>query len=152
MGCQCRRQLCFLCRVLRSLELLTSLSLSSSFSVSLSFPGIEEGTRDQWETLRNCTWRPRLAHLDDKNSVILNRLKITQTWSVHFKIVSKILGYRWKKTNSNWIMIRPKPFVSHHHPLSTRPCHTHRQSFSAIPMLSFLEPSATLAPSLTAIF
>ena len=54
--------------------------------------------------------------------------KITQTCSVHFKIVSKILGYGWKKTNSNWIMIRLKPFVSQHHPLSARPCHTHRKS------------------------
>ena len=63
MGFQCRRQLCFLCRVPRSLELLTSLSLS--LSLSLSFPGIKEGTGDQWETLRNCTWRPRFAHLDD---------------------------------------------------------------------------------------
>ena len=61
MGCQWR-QLRFLCRVARSLELLTSLSLSS-FSVTLSFPGIEEGTGDQCETLRNCTWRPGLAHL-----------------------------------------------------------------------------------------
>ena len=34
------------------------------------------------------------------NSITLNHLKITQTWSVHFKIVSKILGYGWKKTNS----------------------------------------------------
>ena len=33
-------------------------------------------------------------------------------------------------------MIRPKLFVSHHHLLSTRPCHTHRQSFSAIPMVT----------------
>ena len=27
------------------------------------------------------------------NSITLNRLKITQSWSVHFKIVTKILGY-----------------------------------------------------------
>ena len=49
-------------------------------------------------------------------------------------------------------MIRPKPFVSHHRLLSARPCHTHRQSLSAIPMLSFLEPSATLASVLIANF
>ena len=75
-------------------------------------------------------------------------------WSVHFKIVWKLLGYGWKKTTttSNWRIIRLKLFLSHHHPLTTWPCHTHRQSLLAIPMLSFLEPSTTLASSLIAIF
>ena len=65
MGWQCRRQLHFLCGVPRSLELLIPLFLSFSFSLSLSLiiPGIKEGTEDQCETVRNCTWRPRLAHL-----------------------------------------------------------------------------------------
>ena len=39
------------------------------------------------------------------SSITVNHLTITQTWSVHFKIVSKILGYGLKKSNSNWIMI-----------------------------------------------
>ena len=34
-----------------------------SLSLSLIIPGIEEGTGDQCETVRNCAWRPRLAHL-----------------------------------------------------------------------------------------
>ena len=59
---------------------------------------------------------------------------------------------RKKKTTHTEKMIRPKLFVSHHHLLSTRPCHTHRQSLSAIPMLNFLEPSAISASSLIAIF
>ena len=41
------------------------------------------------------------------NSVTLNRMKTAQTWSVHFSIVSEILGYGWKK-NWNSIMIRSK--------------------------------------------
>ena len=36
-------------------------------------------------------------------------------------------GRKKERKNSNWKMIRPKLFVSHHHLLSTRPCHTHRQ-------------------------
>ena len=66
MGWQCRRQLRFLCGVPRSLELLTpffSFLLLLSFSLSLILSGIEEGTGDHCETMRNCTWRPRLAHL-----------------------------------------------------------------------------------------
>ena len=53
-----------LCGVPRSLELLTFFfSAFPSPSFSLTIPGIEEGTEDQCETVRNCTWRPRLAHL-----------------------------------------------------------------------------------------
>ena len=51
----------YVCGVPRSLEFL--IPLSFSLSLSLIIPGIEEGTGDQCETLRNCTWRPRLAHL-----------------------------------------------------------------------------------------
>ena len=64
-----------------------------------------------------------------QNTVTLNRPKITHTWSIYFQIVSKILGYGWKKTNSNCVMIRLKVFASQH-PLSTRPCNTHRQALS----------------------
>ena len=49
-----------------------------------------------------------------------NSLKITQTWAVHFKIVSKTVCYGWKKTNPRRITIRLKPFASQHHLLSTR--------------------------------
>ena len=59
-----------LCGVPRSLELLTfffsflfCFPFSLSLSLSLIIPGIEEGTGDQCETVRNCTWRPRLAQL-----------------------------------------------------------------------------------------
>ena len=55
-----------LCGVPRSLELLTLFSFSSfllPLSLSLIITGIEEGTGDQCETVRNCTRRPRLAHL-----------------------------------------------------------------------------------------
>ena len=37
--------------------------LFTLLSLFLTIPGIEEGTGDQCETVRNCTWRPRLAHL-----------------------------------------------------------------------------------------
>ena len=47
----------------RSLELLTLFFLSFSLSLSQIISGIEEGTGDQCETLKNCTWSPRLAHL-----------------------------------------------------------------------------------------
>ena len=68
-----------------------------------------------------------------------------------FKIVSKILSYCWKKTNTNRIMIRLKLFDSHHL-LSTRPGNIHRQSVSEIPMLSLLESSATSSSWSKAIF
>ena len=35
------------------------------------------------------------------SSITVNHLKITQTWSVHFKLMSRILGYGLKKSNSN---------------------------------------------------
>ena len=43
----------YVCGVPRSLEFL--IPLSFSLSLSLIIPGIEEGTGDQCETLRNCT-------------------------------------------------------------------------------------------------
>ena len=86
------------------------------------------------------------------NLVTLNRLIITLTWSAHFKIVSKISGYGWKRTNSNWIVAKQKPFVSHPPLLSTLPYSIHMQSLSAILKLSSLELSATVASSSIAIF
>jgi len=65
---------------------------------------------------------------------------------IHFKIVSKILGYGWKKTTSNWMMIKLKLFISHHHLLSTQACSAHRQSLSVI--LSLMESSTTSLPLL----
>ena len=68
--------LSFPCSLSLCLSVSVSLSLSLSLSVSfclclspphlllcLSLPCIEEGTENQRETVRNCTWRPRLAHL-----------------------------------------------------------------------------------------
>ena len=49
-----------------------------------------------------------------RNSTSPYRLKITQTWTVYFEIMSKTLGNGWKKRNWKRIMIRPKLFACHH--------------------------------------
>ena len=54
---------------------ITYPSFSFLVSLSLIIQGIEEGTGDQCETERNCTWRARLAHL----------------FSIHFLSLSPIL-------------------------------------------------------------
>ena len=56
---------------------------------------------------------------------------LSQTWSVRFKTVPKILGCGRKETKSNWIMITLKLFVCHHCLQWTRPVSTQRQSHSA---------------------
>ena len=53
-------------------------------------------------------------------------------------------------SNNILVILRLKLFISHHHLVSKQPCHTHRQSLSAILMLSFLE--LILASSLTVTF
>ena len=83
--------------------------------------------------------------------MILRILNDLLTSLDRFKVVSKILNYWWKKTNSNWIMIRLKLFDSHHL-LSTQPGNIHRQSVSEILMLSLLESSATSSSRSKAIF
>ena len=87
----------------------------------------------------------QLNHSESCYSDLVHWLQLVQD-------CAKDIGLWMKENKLQLNNVRQKLFVSHHHPLSARPCHTHRKSLSAIPMLSFLEPSATSASSLIATF
>ena len=100
------------------------------------------------------------------NSITLNHLKITQTWSVHFKtVLNHLLSTQPCNTHRQYLLptqpcnthrqylLPAQPCNTHRqYLLPTQPCNTHRQSLSAVLMLSSLEPSTTSASSLIVIF
>ena len=96
------------------LSVCLSLSLATFFLsfLLLSFKSFHSS--DIWRPLKpqhtaltskqqqiKCTLFVRKCLQTTHSSITLNRPNITQAWSVHSKVVSKILGYRWRKTNSN---------------------------------------------------
>ena len=61
------------------------------------------------------------------NSITLNHLKITQTWSVHLRLCQRYQTRDGRK-QTHWIMVRLKLFNFHHHLLSTWPCKPNPQT------------------------